>query len=109
MKKNTIMKGILLLIILAMLSIVFAGCSPIIIIPSTGTVYITIANDNYWYNLYVDGVYQGQTDGAGNYTLTNVPIGNHLFEVYDTSWFNYYGSKWQYIHSGSNTVTIWVY
>jgi hypothetical protein len=111
MKKNIIMKGILLLIILTILSIIFAGCSPIIIIPTptTGTVYISIANDSYWYDIYVDGVFQGQTDGAGNYTLTNVPIGNHSFEAYDTSWWNYYGSKWQYIHSGSNTVTIWVY
>ena len=110
MKKNILIKSVLVLMVISLMVIGFTGCGVIINpIPTTGTVYITIPNDNYVYNVYVDYVWQGQTNGFGNYTLTNVPIGNHFFEVVDTSWLNYYGSKTQYIYSGTNTVTIYVY
>jgi len=110
MKKNVLIKGILVLVIIALLAIGFTGCVPTYpTYPTTGTVYISIANDNYWYNIYIDGVWQGLTDGSGNLTIYNVPIGNHYFQAYDTSWWNLYGYKWQYITYGSNTVKIWVY
>ena len=108
MRKNVLIKGILVLVIIALLSIGFVGCV-VSTYPTTGTVYISIANDNYWYNIYIDGVWWGQTNGSGNLTLYNVPIGNHYFQAYDTSWWDLYGSKWQYITYGSNTVIIWVY
>ncbi|MBA7525698.1 hypothetical protein ES705_17851 [subsurface metagenome] len=107
MNKKIILKGVLLLIALAVLTLGFGGCG--VVISTTGTVYISIANDNYWYNIYIDGVLWGQTNGSGNLTLYNVPIGNHYFQAYDISLWNLYGSKWQYITYGSNTVTIWVY
>ena len=107
MKKKIIVKGILLLIVLVVLSMGFTGCG--VVISTTGTVYITIANDNYWYDIYIDGVWQALTDGLGNLKIYNVPIGNHLFEAYDTSWWNLYGYKWQYIHAGANYVTIYTY
>ena len=107
MNKNRIMQGILLLIVLAVLSMGFTGCGAIT--ATTGTVYLTIANDNYWYDIYIDGIWQNVTNGYGNLTITNVPIGNHLFEAYDTSWLSLYGYKWQYIHAGANYVTIYTY
>lgn len=107
MKKNVLIKGILVLIILTVLSMGFTGCGAVI--ATTGTVYITIANDNYWYNIYIGGVWQTLTDGSGNSTIYNVPIGTHLFEAYDTSWWHLYGYKWQYIHAGANYVTIYTY
>ena len=107
MKKNVLIKGILLLIVLTVLSMGFTGCG--VVISTTGTVYVTIVNDNYWYNIYIDGNWQELTNGLGNLTIYNVPIGNHLFEAYDTSWWNLYGYKWQYIHAGTNNVTIYAY
>ena len=107
MKKNVLIKGILVLVVIAFLSLAFTGCYPPP--PTTGTVYITIVNDNYWYDIYIDGIWQALTNGSGNLTIYNVPIGNHYFQAYDTSWWNLYGSKWQYITYGSNTVIIWVY
>ena len=109
MKKNVLIKGILLLLVVALLAIGFTGCAPPIIYPTTGTVHLSIANDNYWYDIYIDGVWQARTDGLGNLTITNVPIGNHLFEADDTSTWNWYGYKWQYINAGNNYVTIYAY
>jgi len=108
MKRNVLIKGFLLLIVVSILAIGFTGCAPMTY-PTTGTVYLTIANDNYWYDIYIDGIWQNVTNGYGNLTITNVPIGNHLFEAYDTSWLSLYGSKWQYINPGANYVTIYTY
>jgi len=108
MKRAVLIKGILLLILLALLTVGFTGCGSIIY-TTTGTVHLSIANDNYWYDIYIDGVWQELTDGLGNLTIYNVPIGNHLFEAYDTSWYNWYGYKWQYINPGTNYVTIYAY
>ena len=75
---------------------------------STVTVYINIINDEWFYDIYVDGIYQGITDVSGNRKLTNIPIGVHYFEAYDDSW-DLYGSVTQYITSGENYVNIHVY
>lgn len=107
MSKSILKKGILVLVVIVLLTIGFTGCS--LIIFTTGTVYISIANDSYWYDIYIDGVWWEETDGSGNLTLYDVPIGYRYFEAYDTSPWNLYGSKWQYIHSGTNFVTIDVY
>jgi len=108
MKKNIIIKGVLLLIVLAVLTLGFGGCG--VVISTTGTVYISIANDNYWYDIYIDGVWQGQTDGSGNLTIYKVPMGNHLFEAYDTSSWNLYGYKWRYVYPGTtNSVIIFTH
>ena len=47
MKRNVLIKGFLLLIVVSILAIGFTGCAPMTY-PTTGTVYLTIANDNYW-------------------------------------------------------------
>ena len=109
MKNNGLMKGILVLVVIAFLSLAFTGCvTPTPIPPTTGTVVISIANDNWTYDIYIDGVFCGQTNWTGDLTLYNVPIGNHFFEAYDTSgWF--YGSLYQTVIAGTNYVTFWVW
>lgn len=74
---------------------------------STVTVYINIVNDDWFYDIYVDGVYQYFTDGSGNLMLINISIGLHTFEAYDDT--GLYGSVIQYITSGENYVNITVY
>ena len=104
MKKNIIIKGVLLLIVLAVLTLGFGGCGALIIIPTTGTVYLVISGW-WWYDLYMDYTqkYWGVT--SGTYVLYNVPIGNHYFEAIDTAgwWFGSHGFT-QYITAGVNYV-----
>ncbi len=107
MKKNTIMKGVLLLIALAVLSIGFTGCgATYIAYPATGTVYVyTDSYDDY--DIYMDNVYRGYSYYTSSYfVIYNVPVGYHTFEA-DGWWYD--GSKYQYIYSGSNYVTIYTY
>ena len=106
MKKNTIMKGVLLLIVLAVLTLGFGGCGATIIIPTTGTVYVTVDSWDYYY-IYMDGSYKGSSYYSSSYVpIYNVPVGYHTFEA---SGYWYYGSKYQYISSGINYVTIYTY
>lgn len=108
MRKNVLIKGILVLVVIALFAIGVTGCG--VVISTKGTVYITIANDNYWYDIYIDGDWWGETNGSGNLTLYNVPIGNRYFQAYDISSLNYYGSKLKYIYAGTNNlVSIYVY
>ena len=101
------MKGILLLIVLAVLTVGFTGCGTTIIIPTTGTVHI-ILTGSYTYNIYMDSYLQYSYVQAGSGKIYNVPIGNHYFEA-----VNIYGAYWgydsftQYIHSGSNYVYLY--
>ena len=84
MNKKIIMKGILLLIVLAVLSLGFGGCGALIIIPTTGTVVITIVGyyTYYNYNVYLDSWYNqiGITSG-GTFTATGITPGSHTFYV----------------------------
>ena len=107
MKKNTIMKGVLLLIALAVLSLGFTGCgTTYIAYPATGTVYVyTDSYDDY--DIYMDNVYQGHSYYTSSYfVIYNVPVGYHTF-VADGWWYD--GSKYQYISSGANYVTIYTW
>ena len=114
MKKGVLIKGVLLLILLALLTVGFAGCTGGIIIPTTGTVYITVSVPGY-YDIWVDNYYQATTNGNGKLTLTDVPMGSHFFEAngYDYGWYGWYGWNYYYgsinktIYAGtSNNVTI---
>jgi hypothetical protein len=100
------MKGILLLIVLALLTIGFTGCGAVIIIPTTGTVYIwTDFYDDY--DIYMDGVRQGRSYYSSSYfVIYNVPVGYHTFSADGWYWD---GSTYQYIYSGANYVTINTY
>jgi len=110
--KKRILKGILVLIVIALLAMGFTGCGTTIIAttptyPTTGTVYVyTDSYDDY--NIYMDNVYQGYSYYTSSYfVIYNVPIGYHTFTA---SGYWYYGSSGSvYITSGSNYVTIYTW
>ena len=109
MKKNVLIKGILLLVVITFLLLGFTGCLSIAPpTPTTGTVYITIAG--MWsggtHDIYMDGYYFGTTSTA-SYTIPNVTPGLHTFEVGQNVWGSYYASKTVNIHTGSNYVTLY--
>ena len=104
MNKKITMKGILLLIVIALLTMGFTGCG--VVIATTGTVYvITDSWDDY--DIYMDGNWKGRSYYSSSYVpIYNVPIGWHTF-LADGWWYD--GSKTQYIYSGTNYVTITTY
>ena len=103
MNKKIIMKGILLLIVIALLTVGFTGCG--VVITTTGTVYI-IVSGAYYYDIYMDSIQKyWDVAGPGTGVLYNVPIGNHFFEAIDTwGWAWGYDSVTQYITVGVNYV-----
>ena len=109
MKKNILIKSILVLVAIAIFALVFVGCaSTPTPTPTTGTVIISIANDTYYYNIYIDGVWWGETNWSGELTLYNVPTGYHTFYAVAID-FLYNGYVYQTIYTGTNYVTFWVY
>ncbi len=111
MKESTLFKKSILIVSIILILGLFAGCT--IIIPDTGqtgTVYINIM-DNYWYyDIYLDSYsnYLGTTDANGQKAFYNVPTGYRTFYAEDVDYW-YSGQKTQDIHSGSNYVNIQVY
>jgi len=105
MKKNALIKGILVLLVITLLAIGFTGCGTII--PITGTVYITISGwySGYPYEVYMDGVYYGITSG-GSFTISNVIPGSHYFYVQDDYWWYYWDSATVYIPAGPYYLTL---
>ena len=107
MKKNAFLKCLLLLILVSIMAIGFAGCAPMPIIPTTGTVYIVLGG-YYWYDVYMDYVGKFYAVAPGTYVLYNVPIGNHFFEAEDIDgWLWGYDSITQYITAGANYVYLY--
>jgi len=107
MKKNVLIKGILVLVVITLLAIGFTGCGGYYSTPTyTGTVYVyTDSYDDY--SIYMDSVYQGYSYYSSSYfVIYNVPVGYHTFSAY--GWW-YDGIKTQYIYSGANYVTIYTY
>jgi len=108
MKKNVLIKGILVLVVLAFLTVGFTGCSGGSVYPvySTGTVYVwTDSYDNY--DIYMDNVWKTYSYYSSSYVVIyNVPVGYHTFSASGYWW---YGSKTQYIYSGTNYVDIYTY
>jgi len=102
MKKNILIKGILVLIVIALLPLAFTGCyTPP---PTTGTVYIVVTG-GWVYDIYMDYNQKFWAATPGTYTLFNVPIGTHFFEAIDTwGWTWGYDSVTQYITAGVNYV-----
>jgi hypothetical protein len=111
MKKNALIKGILVLLVIALLTMGFTGCGTVI--PpacTTATVSIDIQNDSYWYWIYIDGAYWGETDGYGNMTFYNVPIGTHTFYALATDyWYEGYAYNVYISCPALNYVVIPVY
>ena len=111
MKKNVLIKCILVLLIITLLTIGFTGCGTVIPC-TTGTVAISTPYDSYWYDIYIDGNWWGTTDGNGNLILNNVPTGYHVFyaEATDcTMWGCWYGYAYPTIFCGYNNVPIYTY
>ena len=107
MKKNVLIKGILVSVVLALLTVGFTGCSGGSVYPvySTGTVYITLdSSDDY--AIYLDGVRQGYTYWSPYYTLYNVSVGYHVIEAYGY-YYGYYDSDYKYVSYGSNYVYLY--
>ena len=108
MKKNVLIKGVLVLVIIALLAIGFTGCGTIIPICTTATVNITTPLDSWWYYIYIDGVLWGTTNSYGNITLYNVPTGYHNFYAVSTDSM-YWGNAYPTIVCGMNNVPIYTY
>ena len=107
MKKNVLIKGILVLIIIALFTVGFTGC--VTVIATTGTVYIVVYGWDF-YNLYMNYAQQSSGVTSGTYVLYNVPIGSHFFEAEDTwGWWWGYDSITQYISAGVNYVYLYPY
>ena len=105
MKKNILIRGILLLVVVALLALGFTGCVPTYPPPpTTGTVYLVVYG-SYQYDLYMDYNQYFNDVYQGTYVINNVSIGNHFFEAVD-----YWGSSWgyyaltKYIGVGTNYV-----
>jgi len=107
MKKNVLIKGILVLVVIAFLSLAFTGCYNGPLPPTTGTVYIVIYGWDF-YDLYMDYVLRYWGGTSGTYVIYNVPIGSHFFEAEDTwGWLWGYDSITQYISAGVNYVYLY--
>ena len=108
MKKNILIKGILVLVVIALLSMGFTGCGTVIPICTTATVNITTPLDSYWYYIYIDGTYWATTNSSGNITLYGVPTGYHTFYAVSTDYV-YSGYAYPTIVCGVNNVPIYTY
>ena len=105
MKKNILIKGILVLIVITLLTMGFTGCAPVA--PLTGTLYITIGGwyPYYTYDIYLGSFYYGFTSTA-SFTITNITPGWYTLGAYEywTGW------PWDtisiYVSAGANYVTI---
>jgi hypothetical protein len=115
MKKNVLIKGILALLLIALLTIGFSGCGTITP-PLTGIVNITLVSAmvlgkimpiDYTYDIKMDGNLMGTTNTSGNLTIANVTVGLHTFETF-SNFGTGYGYTTQNISSGINSVNILV-
>lgn len=102
MKKKNSFRFLFLFLILSVFALFLNGC---LVFIGNPIVEINI-NDNWRYDIYVDGSFQGTTDSSGRMTLYNLSSGYHHFEAHDTSILGRYGDKWQTITSGYNRVNI---
>ena len=108
MKKNTILKCLLLLIVISVMIMGFTGCGAVIPIPTTGTVYIYVDAGGWATDIYMDYIQKFNNIYTGTYTLYNVPIGTHFFEAIDDwGWTWGYDSVTQYITAGANYVYLY--
>ena len=110
-KSILIKKSILILLMVLIIGLV-TGCNILIYFTQTGTgtVYVNITNDDWYYDIFLDTYYNhlGTTNVYGQVTFYNVPIGYHTFYAEDVDgWYS--GQTPQYIHSGTNFVDIYVY
>lgn len=102
MKKNVLIKGILVLVIIAVFALQLVGCCIL-----AGPVYIVVSGVSY-YHLWVDSVQEFWWAPSGTYVLNDVCIGYHLFEaVHFTGASAGYDYVNQYIIAGVNYVNLY--
>jgi hypothetical protein len=93
MKNNVLVKGILLLIVLAVLTMGIAGCGTTII-STTPTYYasrIYIESwDGIYGDVYLDSSWIGYLYPWNYVTAYNVSYGSHTVSVYQSGWWYYY-------------------
>ena len=99
MKKNVLIKGILVLVVISLLAIGFTGCT--LIFSTTGTVHINITSDYWKYYIYLDNYSNliGITEYDGRTIIYDVPTGWHTFYAVSIDGFCS-GQKDKWIHSG---------
>ncbi len=117
MKRGFTKKIILPILFVAILSLGLSGCVEFVLPgppePETGTVQIVITNDNYEYDVYMDGDdssgdHLGTTDEYGEGTFYDIPTGYHSFYVISTDGL-YDGWGYKTIDTGNNLVEIATY
>ena len=79
MKKNVVLKGFLVLLVISMMIAGFIGCLPD---SSLGTVYIVLTGP-CTYDIFMDSAKVFSAVGAGTWTLT-LSEGSHTFEAFCT-------------------------
>lgn len=93
MKNNVLMKGILVLIVLAVLSLGFTGCGTTII-STTPTYYANSIYIDSWDGIYgdvyLDGSWIGYLYPWDWVTAYNVSYGSHTVSVYPWGWYANY-------------------
>ena len=109
MKKNILIKSILVLVVITFLLLGLTGCLSVTPpTPTTGTVYITITG--FWssgtHDIYMDGYYLGTTSTA-SYMIPNVTPGLHTFEAGQNVPGTVWDSETVNINPGSNYVTLY--
>ena len=112
MKANIIKKGILILVVVSLLAIGFTGCT-LIFYNIPGTVYITIDESDIkgidvvsTYYIYMDNNLVETIISDETLELTEVSLGYHTFEAWDTSGWYHGVVENRWIYSGINNVTI---
>ena len=102
MKNISFKKLTLSILALVIIGVGLTGC----LVPDitvTGTAKLIVSGD-YYYDIKMDGITQWDYKPSGTYTLTNIPIGNHKFEVIDVDGASFgYDSKTVYITAGTIT------
>lgn len=94
MRKNVLIKGILVLVVLTVLTLGFAGCGTTII-STTPTYYVSYiyidSLDGIYGDVYLDGSWIGYLSPWSYVTAYNVSYGSHTVSVYPLGylWSNY--------------------
>jgi hypothetical protein len=107
MKKNLLIKGILVLLVIALLIIGFTGCGTVT--PTWGTVYITILGtySNLPYEVYIDDSLLGTTNPGEWFGIDYVSPGIHNIFVGDTVYYLYSDEVTQDIPAGETYINLY--
>jgi hypothetical protein len=100
-----VFKRLILVGVILTLLIVLTGCG---VIPCAGTSLFININDNWEYEVYVDGAFWSYTNWSGDVTLYNLSLGYHTIYVISEDWL-YDATVTAYINCGYNSININVF